>query len=297
MRYKGSVASAVFTCHPASPAISGRRNRKCLARSSPDHPQAADSAIWILCPSVHSQELFYESLLNWQPDALFLPEAEFAAVENVLPDPEIAAERLAFLMQIGRETGPTRSSWRHAQVSIKPRRNAERWNLRLPNSSAERPRRWKVARTTRGQRLRTRRPGHHPRAIRRPRRHCRSLFVAGADAVAGGIFRRPDRIAARVRHRYSNFRARFALGRHFARSGSGWTRAASFAITFASDDLTIDIEPDEEISNRRRSRSAKAGLRMVRKISAVHFRIAISESLRSAIWCSPRRNARSSSSA
>jgi transcription-repair coupling factor (superfamily II helicase) len=71
-----------------------------------DDLQAADSTIWILCPSVHSQEVFYESLLNWQSDALFLPEAEFAAAENVLPDPEIVAERLAVLMQIGRGTGP-----------------------------------------------------------------------------------------------------------------------------------------------------------------------------------------------
>lgn len=70
-----------------------------------DNRQAADSTIWIVCPTVHSQELFYESLLNWQPDALFLPEAEFAAAENVLPDPEIVAERLAVLMQIGRGTG------------------------------------------------------------------------------------------------------------------------------------------------------------------------------------------------
>ncbi len=69
-----------------------------------DDRQDVDSTIWVFCPSVHSQELFYESLLNWQPDALFLPEAELAAVENVLPDPEIAAERLALLMQIG--TGP-----------------------------------------------------------------------------------------------------------------------------------------------------------------------------------------------
>src|SRR5213595_1130869 len=68
--------------------------------------RSADSTIWILCPSVHSQELFYESLLNWRSDALFLPEAEFAAAENVLPDPEIVAERLAVLMQIGRGTGP-----------------------------------------------------------------------------------------------------------------------------------------------------------------------------------------------
>ena len=73
---------------------------------SPDDRQYADSAIWILCPSVHSQELFYESLLNWQPDALFLPEAELAAVENVLPDPEIAAERLALLTELERDTGP-----------------------------------------------------------------------------------------------------------------------------------------------------------------------------------------------
>lgn len=61
---------------------------------------------WVLCPNVRSQELLYESLLNWLPDALFLPEAEFAAVENILPDPEIAAERLALLNRIQREKGP-----------------------------------------------------------------------------------------------------------------------------------------------------------------------------------------------
>jgi transcription-repair coupling factor (superfamily II helicase) len=60
--------------------------------------------IWILCPSVHSQEVFYESLLNWQPDALFMPEAELTGIENVLPDPEIAAERLALFLQIERDT-------------------------------------------------------------------------------------------------------------------------------------------------------------------------------------------------
>ncbi len=77
----------------------------CRRRAASDR-QRADPTIWILCPSVHSQELFYESLLNWQPDALFLPEAELVAVENVLPDPEIAAERLALLMEIERGTGP-----------------------------------------------------------------------------------------------------------------------------------------------------------------------------------------------
>ena len=63
-----------------------------------------DKTIWVLCPSVHSQELLYESLLNWKPDALFLPEAEFAALQNVLPDPEIAAERLALLSLLERNT-------------------------------------------------------------------------------------------------------------------------------------------------------------------------------------------------
>ncbi len=71
-----------------------------------DKRQATDSTIWVLCPSVHSQEVFYESLLNWQPDALFLPEAELTGIEYVLPDPEITAERLALFLQIERDTGP-----------------------------------------------------------------------------------------------------------------------------------------------------------------------------------------------
>ena len=71
-----------------------------------DKRHAADSTIWVLCPSVHSQEMFYESLLNWQPDALFLPEAELTGIENVLPDPEIAAEQLALFLQIERDSGP-----------------------------------------------------------------------------------------------------------------------------------------------------------------------------------------------
>jgi transcription-repair coupling factor (superfamily II helicase) len=65
-----------------------------------------ENTIWVLCPSVRSQELLYESLLNWRPNALFLSEVEFAAVENILPDPEIAAERLALLTQLEREQAP-----------------------------------------------------------------------------------------------------------------------------------------------------------------------------------------------
>jgi transcription-repair coupling factor (superfamily II helicase) len=59
--------------------------------------------IWVICPTVRSQELFFDGLSNWDSTAFFLPEAEFAAVENVLPDPEIAAERLALLSRIEKE--------------------------------------------------------------------------------------------------------------------------------------------------------------------------------------------------
>ena len=62
--------------------------------------QAIPRTLWVICPSVRTQELLHESLVNWLPDALFLPEAEFLAVENVLPDQEIAAERLALLSRI-----------------------------------------------------------------------------------------------------------------------------------------------------------------------------------------------------
>jgi transcription-repair coupling factor (superfamily II helicase) len=64
-----------------------------------------DKTIWVLCPNVRTQELFYETLLNWLPNAQFLPEAEFAAVENVLPDPEITAERLALLLDFDHDRG------------------------------------------------------------------------------------------------------------------------------------------------------------------------------------------------
>jgi transcription-repair coupling factor (superfamily II helicase) len=60
-------------------------------------PRGISQTLWIVCPTVRAQELFFESIVNWVPGASFLPEAEFAAVENILPDPEIAAERLALL--------------------------------------------------------------------------------------------------------------------------------------------------------------------------------------------------------
>jgi transcription-repair coupling factor (superfamily II helicase) len=56
--------------------------------------------VWVICEQVAAQELFHNELLNWFPDALFLPEAEMASAEGALPDPEIAAERLDILQRL-----------------------------------------------------------------------------------------------------------------------------------------------------------------------------------------------------
>ena len=86
--------------------------------------------LWIVCPTVRAQEILYETLLNWMPHALFLPEAEFAAVENILPDPEIAAERLALLSRVAREPGP------HLIVATRASLDQPAPNLRALKSAA-----------------------------------------------------------------------------------------------------------------------------------------------------------------
>ena len=266
-----------------------------------DKRHAADSTIWVLCPSVHSQELFYESLLNWQPDALFLPEAELAGIENILPDPEIAAERLALFTQIEREPARASSSQR-APVSIKPRRNAvalESAVVQLRRGADRRDGR--ASRSTRGERLRTRRTSHNSRTVCRPRRNCRSLFVAGAIAVPCGIFRRRNRVAARIRYRYANVACAICSRSIFCSIAAADQSVAEFAIMFAkrSDHRRRSAMSNLERKRSKRdtSKSAKAGLRQVRKILAARFRIARSESLAPAISCWPRPSARSLSSA
>jgi len=66
------------------------------------------------------RSFFFESLSNWISNASFLPEAEFAAVENILPDPEIAAERLALLST--NRKGERRQNNRHDPSGIGPAR-------------------------------------------------------------------------------------------------------------------------------------------------------------------------------
>ncbi len=68
---------------------------------------------WIFCPNVRTQEQVHDNLSNWISDAHFLPEAEFAAVENVLPDPELTAERLAVFNALEQKNG------RHVVIATK----------------------------------------------------------------------------------------------------------------------------------------------------------------------------------
>ena len=55
---------------------------------------------WIICENARSQETVFNELLNWFPETAFFPEKEIVLGENVLPDPEISAERLALLQTL-----------------------------------------------------------------------------------------------------------------------------------------------------------------------------------------------------
>ena len=56
-----------------------------------------DRRVWVITANLRGQEQIHNELLNWQPEALFLPEAEVNFAENMLPDPEIAADRFQTL--------------------------------------------------------------------------------------------------------------------------------------------------------------------------------------------------------
>ena len=165
--------------------MSSNRPKRCSSRPSPAN---FVTPFGLFVPVFAHKNCSTRSLLNWLPDALLLPEAEFAAVENILPDPEIAAERLALLTRVERERGPhvivaTRASLDQPApqpgalhsgiIPLKQGRGETMENSvgSLVEAGYER-----VAQvTTRGQ-------------IRCPRRHSRSVFLAGPVAGARGIF-------------------------------------------------------------------------------------------------------------
>ncbi|HWB59814.1 MAG TPA: hypothetical protein VG733_09985, partial [Chthoniobacteraceae bacterium] len=59
-----------------------------------------EKRVWIVCGNVRAQETFHAELLNWLPTAIFFPEAEVPAAENIMPDPEVAAERMEILQRL-----------------------------------------------------------------------------------------------------------------------------------------------------------------------------------------------------
>ncbi len=65
--------------------------------------QAKASRIWVCCPHVKSQEHLHHDLAIWGVKARFFPEVEFSGFEEALPDPEIGAERLTILHDVGKE--------------------------------------------------------------------------------------------------------------------------------------------------------------------------------------------------
>ena len=58
---------------------------------------------WIVCENARAQETVYNELLNWFPEAAFFPEKEIVLGENMLRDPEIAAERLSLLQALSKD--------------------------------------------------------------------------------------------------------------------------------------------------------------------------------------------------
>ena len=142
-------------------------------------------SFWVICPNVRIQELLHASLTNWLPRRLFLPEAEFLAVENILPDQEIAAERLALLSRV--EENRTRHVVVATRASLDqpaPKRGALRAGaLKLRRGRSETLEH--LVHSLGGGRLRARRTGHDARAIRGSWWNSRRLFVAVGRADSG----------------------------------------------------------------------------------------------------------------
>jgi len=63
--------------------------------------RSAARRIWIVCRDVRVQELIQHDLRVWGVTSLFFPEVEFSGFVDALPDPDVAADRLAILSAMG----------------------------------------------------------------------------------------------------------------------------------------------------------------------------------------------------
>lgn len=57
--------------------------------------------VWILCPHVRVQEQLHHDLRVWGFPSRFFPEVDFSGFEDALPDPDLGAERLGILHDLG----------------------------------------------------------------------------------------------------------------------------------------------------------------------------------------------------
>ncbi len=227
----------------------------------------AQKTVWMLCPSVRAQDSVYETILNWLPNAQFLPEAEFAAVENVLPDPEIAAERLALLAKIDSESGP------HVIVTTRasldqpaPKRGAvSSATLQIKRGTA----------TTMEQLL-------------------EKLSGAGYDRVAQVTTRGQFAVRGGIVDLYS-WQAPLPIRLEFFGDNVESLREFDIDTQTSVRDLSSRSSPKK--NRKRKFQSVKAGLKADPRTSAVRFRIAISANSRSAIFYWRKRSATNSLSA
>jgi transcription-repair coupling factor (superfamily II helicase) len=81
---------------------------------------AAKQRCWIVCENARAQERVFNEVLNWFPNAVWFPEREMASGENVLPDPEIAAERLSLLQALSGEKNSAKGDDARVIVLTKP---------------------------------------------------------------------------------------------------------------------------------------------------------------------------------
>ena len=128
--------------------------------------------LWIICPTVRSQELLYETLLNWQSRRALPAGSRIRRGRKY--HSRIRRSRRSgspFSAAFHANTGPHVVVATRASLDQSAPKTAA-LELGSPSSETRRPRNHGAFdRIARRSRLRTRRAGHNARTIRRPRRH------------------------------------------------------------------------------------------------------------------------------
>ena len=97
-----------FASLPPLPALEG--NQAFAQVAEPAQPFLAAALIlrqgakrvWVVCRDIRVQELIQHDLRVWGVPSLYFPEVEFSGFVDALPDPDVAADRLAILSAMGK---------------------------------------------------------------------------------------------------------------------------------------------------------------------------------------------------